>query len=156
MKFHQRFYLRFLGFFASAVLVGGIIASSMSGCAALTQHSAAVELIVSQAAMRYIEGAAPLARVDRARRVVAIAEKILPLVSSDKVTVEQLASIALAAIPSDLSPADRALALSVINIAAQELRNKVGEGVLAADAVVTVKGVITSIENAALVYTGGS
>lgn len=146
----KNFYTRFMTGFAAVVAT----LSLASGCATFQQHSAVVGLVVSQATMRYIEGSTGTERASRAARVVAIVEKIRPLVTTDSVSISQLASVAVAAIPSTLTPADRSLALSVINIASQELRNKVGEGVLKEDQVVTVRGVLDAIQNAALVYTG--
>lgn len=131
-----------------------ITALTLSACATLDKHSAIVELAVSQAAMRYIEEAHPTNRVDRARKVLSTIKQIRTVASGEGITITQLASIALAAIPSDLGPADRALALSVVNIASQELRNKLGDEVLTSDKMTQVLGVLNSIENAARIYTG--
>lgn len=128
----------------------------LMACAALQQHSAAVQLIVSQATMRYVESTAIPGRVERAARVISVAKQIEQVASAEPVTIAQLAQLALAAIPSNLEPSDRALATSIVQIAAQELSNKVGEGVLSADKLVTVKEIVQAIRGAAEIYTGGS
>ena len=125
---------------------------TMGACATLRQHSAAVSLIVSQATMRYIEQAKPDERAARAARVLAVASDIEKVASGEPVTIAQLAQLALIAIPSNLAPSDRALAISIVSIAAQELQNKVGENVLSADQLVTVKEVVSAVASAASIY----
>lgn len=126
---------------------------SIGGCATLQQHSAAVSLIVSQATMRYIEHAPVTQRAATAARVLDIAHQIEAVSSGTPVTIAQLASLAVAAIPSNLAPSDRALALSIVQIAAQELQLKVGENVLSADQLVTVNEVVDAVAAAASIYT---
>lgn len=125
-------------------------------CASLQQHSAAVQLIVSQATMRYVESAAVAARAERAARVIAVAKQIEQVASGEPVTITQLANLALTAIPSNLELSDRALAISIVQIAAQELSNKVGEGVLSAEQLVTVKEIVQAIRGAAEIYVGST
>lgn len=145
----KSFYLKFVACFLSTVALA-------SGCAALKEHSAAVQLIVSQATMRYVESASPLARVERATNIVRIAIEIERVASAEAVTIAQLAQLAVASIPASLPPSDRALALSIIQIAAQELQLKVGENILSPDQLVTVKAVVEAIRQAASIYAGGA
>lgn len=144
----KTFYTKFVASYLAFV--------ALAGCAALSQHSAAVQLIVSQATMRYIEQAPVPERAARAARVIEVAKKIESVASGEPVTISQLAALALNAIPSNLPPSDRALAVSVIQIAAQELSNKVGEGVISAEQLVTVKAVVQAIADAAEIYAGAS
>lgn len=150
----MKFYLRSVALFLACVGVASFVASNVTGCAALGKHSAVVELAVSQAAMRYIEEAPAAKRVERARKVLGVIAKVRAVAGTEGVTVAQLAEFALQSVSGDLSPADRALALSVINIASQELRNQLGEEILSASDLTQVLGVINSIENAARIYTG--
>ena len=78
------------------------------------------------------------------------------MASGKPVTIAELAQLALDAIPTNLAPADRALALSIVSIAAQELQRKVGENVLTADQLVTVTEVVEAIAGAARIYAGGA
>lgn len=126
---------------------------SIGGCATLQQHSAAVGAIVSQATMRYIEQSPLAERAAVAHRVIEIAHQIEAVSSGAPVTIAQLASLAVSAIPSNLEPSDRALALSIVQIAAQELELKVGKNVLSADQVVTVTEVVEAVAAAASFYT---
>lgn len=141
----KRFYCSFLSLYLATVAV-------LSGCATIEKHSAVVSLVVSQATMRYIEQASPLARAERASRVARIASDIEAVASGRPVTIPELASLALQAIPSNLEPSDRALAVSIIQVAAQELQNKIGENVLTAEQTVTVKAVVEAVRLAASSY----
>lgn len=155
MKIRQEIYLKLMGGFCALVAVFCLIMAyaPLQGCATLTQHSAAVELIVSQATLRYIESAPQATRGVRAAKIIAIADQVSQIASGEPVTIADLAHLALEAIPAALTESDRALAVSVISIAAQELQNKIGENVLTADQQVSVKQVIDAIRNAARIYS---
>jgi hypothetical protein len=146
----NKFYLKFVATF----LVG--VSVLTGACATLDQHSAAVQLIVSQATMRYLESASPITRVERAANIVRITVDIERVASGEPITISSLAQLALSAIPSNLPPSDRALAISIVQIAAQELQNKIGEQVLKPDQLVTVKAVVEAIRQAASIYAGSA
>lgn len=129
-----------------------VVASLGVGCKTLSEHSATVQLIVSQAAMRYVEQAVPSERVARAGRVIAAIAAIEARTSGETVTIADLASVALTFIPGDLEPSDRALALSIVNIAAQELSRKLGNGTLPQDGVIQVRGVLQAIRDGVAFY----
>jgi hypothetical protein len=150
----KTFYYKFMGGFVALIAVASLALSlgNFSGCAVLQQHSAAVGLVVSQATMRYIETIPSSQRAERARRIMTIADQVKDVASGKPVTVAQLAQLALSAIPSNLAPSDRALAVSIVSIAAQELQNKIGENVLSADQLVSVTEVVDAIRLAASIY----
>lgn len=149
----KKFYIRFVASFLGLVgLSSGVALTTLNGCAVFEKHSATVSLVVSQATMRYIESKPASARVATATKIISISAQIETAASGDSITIAQLASLALAAIPSNLPPSDRALAVSIVSIAAQELQNKVGENVLTADQLVSVREVIAAVKFAASTY----
>lgn len=129
-----------------------ITLGAVPACQTLNEHSAAVQLIVSQAAMRYIETAAPTARAERAAKIIEVVAKVRTVASGEPVTIADLARLAISEIPSSLAPSDRALAVSIVNIAAQELQLKIGEGTIPADALVKVTAVLDAVRDAASIY----
>lgn len=129
-----------------------IMLGTVPACQTLNEHSAAVQLIVSQAAMRYIEQAAPTARAERAAKIIEVVAKVRAVASGEPVTIADLARLAISEIPSSLAPSDRALAVSIVNIAAQELQLKIGEGTIPADALVKVTAVLDAVRDAASIY----
>jgi len=129
-----------------AALVG------FTGCATLDQHSASVQFIVGQAAMRYVEQVAPAERAARATRVLAVLDEMKVLTDDGPISIADLASFALSKVPANLNPSDRQLIVGVINIAVQELKLKVGDGVLSADALVRVSAVLQAVRDAVSIY----
>jgi hypothetical protein len=148
----KSFFSRFVFVFV-ALIVALSALSAVNGCATYRNHSAVVNLVVSQAALRYIEQAEPAKRLERAHKVAEVVERVSSVVKDESVTVADLASVALAALPETLSPADRQLALALIQIAAQELTNRVGTTAIDAETVTSVRSVLDSIRNAADIYT---
>lgn len=147
-------WLRLMGFYLSLVAVLSLL-FSLPGCASFRDHSAAIDLVLSQVTMRYIEQASPADRAARAHRVHDTAERVKNVAAKDQISIADLAKYAAGYLPDTLSPADRSLALSLIQVAAQELQKKIGEGKIPDDARVTVLEVLSTIENAADVYVGG-
>ena len=144
----KNFYTKFaLSFVACVALAGGV-----TSCAVLEKHSAVVSLVVSQATMRYIESKPAAERASVAARVAKVASDIEAVASGKPVTIAELASLAVSAIPLNLLPADRQLALAIIQIAAQELQNKVGENVLTPEQAVSVREVVEAVKLAASAY----
>jgi len=139
-------------FYRNFALSWVFIVAGLTACATLEKHSAVVGLVVSQATMRYIESKPVSERASVAARVVSVATDIEAVASGKPVTIAELARLALSAIPSNLAPADRQLAIAIVSIAAQELQLKIGEGVLTAEQSVTVNEVVKAIRFAAEVY----
>lgn len=149
-KFYLAFVLSFLG------CVCGVSAlSAFTGCATLRDHSATVNLVISQAVLRYIDEAPPALRNTRAAEVLKVVSQIEKLTDGDEITVTELAAVAASYVPDSLSVADRQLALGVINIASQELRKRIGEGVLKPDQLSSVRDMLQAIRDAANIYIEG-
>lgn len=140
-------FLAVLGF------VGGVSTfSTLNGCATVKENSAVVELLVSQAAIRYIEAEKPSNRVARAIEVIQYVELLDRFASDEAVTIDTLTSLAMQNLSPNLSVADRQLALSVINIGSNELRKRIGEGILSPDDRVSVRGVLAAISTGAEIF----
>lgn len=139
---------------ASVMIVAAMLIGSalLSGCKTLDDHSATVQLVVSQAAMRYIEQASLGERAHRAMRVMEVVSKVRAVAAADSVSIADLARIAIDAIPANLNPSDRSLAVSIVNIAAQELKLKIGEGKIPADALVKVTSILDAIHDGASAF----
>ena len=149
----KSFFARFiLGFLVTVVLLSGA-AVVMTGCATMKENSAATELVISQAVMRYIEEAQPAAREGRAQRIIDVVREVEKFASGDEVFIAQFVNVALAALPSDLSTPDRTLAVSLVNILGKALRDKLGEGFLKPDDLVVAREVLATARFYAAMYT---
>lgn len=142
----KNFYAKFVTSYVLLVL-------AVSGCAALDRHSAIVSLAVSQATMRYIESKPEGERSAVASRVARVADDVAKVASGKPITIAELAELALSAIPDNLNPSDRELALAIVQVAAQELQNKVGENILTAEQTVTVREILDAVKIATSAYT---
>lgn len=148
----KRFYSRFLVSFVAVVAIGSTLAG-FQGCATLNDHSAAVALVAQQATLRYIDSARPEERTARAQRVADVAGDIIAVVSSEEISIADLAAVALQKLPSNLTVADRQLAVALIGVLSQELKAKLGDGTLIKPGdVASVKSVLESVRDAARLY----
>lgn len=132
---------------AAAVIVG-----THSGCATVQKHSAAAGIVVQFATLKYIEQAPPDLRAGRAARVIVVAAAVDSAVGDTGVTVERLAALAIERIPADLAPSDRILAIGLVNLVAEELTARIGSGGIEPGSVVTLRGVLAQVRQAAEVY----
>lgn len=125
-----------------------------SGCGALRvveEHELASMVVVKQAAGRYIERADDWQA--RAARVREVAEKALLASGGEAVELAQIRSAALAAIDfGEMTPADRDLALLLVNAIASEVERRVGVGELVAGELVTVQQVLGWVVDTARAY----
>lgn len=110
------------------VIICAIIAT-FAGCKTAPQETTA-HIAVVYATSKYIEkaGDSP-AQQARAKRVLDVVDQLGALASGDSATVDALADLARSKLPASLSPADRTLALTLITVATDELKARVGEGV---------------------------
>lgn len=155
MKFKQEIYLKLMGGVSALLIATCLFMAYSTGCATLDKHSAVVNLAVSQVTLRYIEQTVPDLRRARAERVLGVVAKVKAATVGDKpVTIAELADFALSFLPANLEASDRALAISLIQIAAQELSNKVGTGELPPDAKLRVSELLAAVESAASYYAG--
>jgi hypothetical protein len=128
-----------------ALLCVVFLICTIGGCKTLPQETT-IRVAVSYAVAKYIEKAGPAGQLERAQRVLAVVEGVEKWLLGDRdVTVEELRAYVAGNIPTTLSAADRALALTVVDIAVQELRARVGEGVLQPDQKIRVRAVLSWI-----------
>lgn len=144
----------FAGFIVYFLIGTGVLSglASISGCATLRDNPDATELVVSQVVTRYIDEAAPSARATRAQRIHDVVTEVEKFASGESVTIAQFAALALSAIPNDLSVPDRALATSVVNLLSRALSQRIGDGLLKPEDLVTVKQVLASVRFYASLY----
>lgn len=126
----------------------------VSGCAAIEQNPMTARLIVEQATMRYIQSQADWPAT--AARVLSAAEAVQAAASGEDLTLAQLRQIALDAAGLDsLSPADRALATSLIDTVAMVVEERIGQGALdGLDELTTLRSIMAWAIGAARTYTG--
>lgn len=152
MKSHSRI----CSLLAIVACAAGIF--SATGCAstnaAFEQHSAAVNLVGQGAAFVYLkEAKTPQARSDRAAHIrVVIAAVEGQLTGEQTVTLAELTAFAIAHLPANVSPDDRVLALAFIQTLGQELGNTYGNAGITPQTQVSLRGVLTAIDQIAAIY----
>lgn len=148
--------LPYSGFILAAISVV-LLALGFTGCASspTTQQELTASIAVKYATAKYIEKAGAVANQQaRAARVVAVVDQIEGLAAGDTTTtVDALVAFVNGRLPVDLSPADRILAGTLIEAAAAELKARVGEGAIAADALLKVRQVLEWVRQGAIPYT---
>lgn len=104
---------------------------TVTGCKTLTPaQQTTAHLGVVYATSKYIEQAGPAPdQQARAARVIQVVDELDALSQGATATVDELAAFARSKLPASLSPADRVLANSLITIASDELKARIGEGV---------------------------
>jgi len=136
---------------AAITLAGGV-----SGCASngnlLEENSAAAQLIVKYAAMKYVEEASLSDRGARARRVIDVAKLVAETAKGEPITLQRLAAIAAEQLPANLPQSDRTLALTLISVAQTELQKRTGVGGLESDTLLKLAEVLGWIADAAALY----
>lgn len=137
--------------FCILIFIGALF--ELTACATVKKHSATVEFLVSQATMRYIERSPAALQWSKAVEVLRITDGLLTYASREELTVNDLATFALQQLPETMSPADRAAALGIINIARQELSLRLSTGTLRHEELASVRGVLDSIRFAAQIYS---
>ena len=125
-----------------------------SGCKTTPtqQQEMAAHVAVVYATGKYIEkaGDAPSQQA-RAARVLDVVAQLEAVASGDATTVDALAALARSKLPASLSPADRTLANTLITVATDELKARIGEGVgqIPPDAKVQVAKVLAWVREGA-------
>lgn len=139
-----------------ALVIGGIaLACALTGCkTAPGQSNVAARVAVTYATAKYIEKADPgEEQARRAQRIVAVLDQIEGLAGGDSsVTVDLLRAYVAQRLPADLSQADRLLAGTLIDVATQELRARIGEGVLSETSLLKVREVLQWVREGATSY----
>lgn len=136
------------------VLAGLLALLVLTGCTTLRTQPTTSGLVVTYATAKVIEvGETAEARLERAERIKAIAGEARTWLAGEGVTIEFLEAAALARLAKlSLSPADAMLANALVQVAVQELRVKIGAGVIPPDKLVTVNQLLGWIESAAALY----
>lgn len=135
-------------------LAGLMSIAVLCGCSTLTSQPTVSSLAVTYAAAKVIEAApTPDERLARAERIKSIVGEARTWLNGEGVTVGLLESAARARLAElNLSPADTMLANTLVQIAVQDLQEKIGAGVIAPDQLVTVNELLDWIETATEMY----
>lgn len=125
-----------------------------TGCKTQPQETTAHVAVVFATA-KFIEKAGTIPEQQgRALRIITVLGQLDALVAGDETTVDALADLARSKLPADLSPADRVLANTLIAVATDELKARVGEGVgkIPPDAKIKVALVLSWVREGAESY----
>lgn len=141
----------------------GIVAAVMAlaglaGCSALEDFvkgsGGTVGIAVQYATMKYIDDAPNGKEAERAASVRDTVERVRKYADGVDVSLEDLKAYALEQLSPKLSPADRFLALQIINVAAAELEERLGDGPgqLDPETQVALEKLLDQISDATLFY----
>jgi hypothetical protein len=129
-----------------ALVLGGL---SLQACK--SSEKLATRVAIQYAVGKYIERQTPAARVEKAQRIFAAVATIEELAGSDSTTVDALRAY-IAQRLDHLSPADRLAVGTIIDLASEVLKERVGDGVLDGDKLVKVREVLAWVSEAASAY----
>ena len=126
-----------------SLFVSFCLALIFVGCATFEKHENSAKLVTQYAVMKFAEQSSPERRDERIANVKRIAEGVKALATNQEVSIEGLQSVVGAQIAKlGLSPADSFLAMALVQMVAEELKARVGDGVLSADAKLQVAEVM--------------
>lgn len=134
------------------LLLGAVLALSLSTLPACNSDSATVKVAVTYATMKYIDAQGPANSVNRAARVAAVAAQALNAIEGDGFELSTFTVHLVQNLPADLAPSDRALAIALIGLIGDELALRIGDGVLTPEKRVKVKQVLGWISQATAYY----
>jgi hypothetical protein len=150
--------LRHTAFVFACILGLGLIGAALPGCATLSgpasSQQLAAQVAVQYATGKFIEGGADVdAKLARARQVKAVAENLKTVAAADSATIAALQELAMSKVAkASLSPSDRLLATTLVEVAVQELSARVSTGVLDPEAKVAVSRLLDWVITAANAY----
>lgn len=134
------------------LLIGAVLALSLSTLPACKSDSATVKVAVTYATMKYIDAEGPANAVNRAARVAAVANQAANAIEGDGFELSAFTVHLVQNLPADLSPADRALAVALIGLIGDELALRIGDGALTPEKRVKVRQVLGWISQATSYY----
>jgi hypothetical protein len=139
-----------------SLALAAIAALTLTGCgatAAIEKNRPAATIVVQGAALAYIKEANPAERAARAVRVLKAVEAIRNVANGEPITLQRLVQVAIEQIPLDGDPADRLIAMNVINLAQAYLQDSIGAGGLESDSLLLLPDVLEWISIVARLYT---
>lgn len=112
----------------------------------------ATDLLVQGATVAYIKQVPAAERGATAGRILAAVNAVLEVANDGNVTLQRLAQLAAERIPSTADPADRLLAMNVINVVQQALTDNTGLGGIESDTLLKLSGVLKNVSLVASLY----
>lgn len=115
----------------------------MLGCATLEKSPNTAKLVTQYAVMKFAEQSSDERRVERIANVRKIAEDVKSLAANQTVSVPGLQAAVMAQVAKlGLSPADSFLASALVQVVADELAAKIGDGVISPEKMLVVSQVM--------------
>lgn len=134
---------------------------SLTGCSSWNFNDgdigAAERFGITVATMKYVESeVTPEDRKARAERVIKVANEAKSFLNTGTASLDLLQSAVLQRLPADLSPSDRMLAAVLIQVVTEELKARVGAGIIPPNQMYQVSAVLGIVISAAESYRGVS
>lgn len=124
-------------------LIALLLSVSMLGCATLEKSPNTAKLVTQYAVMKFAEQSSDERRVERIANVRKIAEDVKSLAANQTVSVPGLQAAVMAQVAKlGLSPADSFLASALVQVVADELAAKIGDGVISPEKMLVVSQVM--------------
>jgi hypothetical protein len=131
------------------MLAGLVLAFSLTACQTVESKPMAARLAVTVATLKVIE-ADKTDQAARAQRVAAVARDAQKLLDGEQVTLGAIQAAVKARLDSsELSPSDRILADTLVVMISDELRARIGDGLLSPEQRLTVSTVLDWVAVAA-------
>ena len=145
------------GGFARLWLLAGLAALSAAlllGCATLEERPATAKLVTQYAVLKFADQSSPIKRADRIAKVVDIATQVKGMSAGESVSVGLLkGAVYSELLKLELAPPDALLANALVDLLAEELLARVGDGVLSPEQQLQVVQVMDWIIEAAAMAT---
>jgi hypothetical protein len=124
---------------------------ALTACASTPSGQRAERIVVQAAVLHVIERSSiPSAK---AQAIVGAVKLVHTLLLDDNASVSALRSALLSRVAErDLPPAEKLVALEVVNALSDEVERRVGSGILSPDAVLTVNTVLDWVLDATALY----
>lgn len=141
---------------AAAILIVGMPAGCASLGDAVGKHAESADTVARIATYAYIRRAgdpqAQHARAARIRSVVAEIEAAQAALGGEPITLQTFTALALERIPSDLTPADKAIAYEFVTLIGTELGNSIGLGGLQSGSLIRLTATLRAVDQAAAFF----
>lgn len=104
---------------------------ALFGCSFLRESPSTAKLVVQYSVAKFAEQSSAERRLERLNNVKRIASSVKTLAANESATIPLLKNIVLEQVAKlHLSPADTVLAQGLIDVIAEQLGKKIGEGLL--------------------------
>lgn len=128
------------------------LSSSLFGCQFFKDSPATAKLVVQYSVAKFAEQSGVEARQSRVDNIKRVALQVRSVASDDSTTIPLLKELAVVQLGKlHLSPADTVLASGLIDVIAEQLNLKIGDGLLKAEDKLVVSQVMDWVVEAATI-----